>query len=137
MSQNRSSAVMAQRVEPHDSLDDFPTPPWAVRAMLEQVFGDYGAEHLTCWEPAANRGYMVRPLQERFRAVFGSDVHDYGAGFGVRDLVRGQYDPKASSATSYAWFVWRRTPTTGKQTIVRWIPPGTRARLEREEDYAQ
>lgn len=29
MSQNISHAVMAQRVEALDSLDDFPTPPWA------------------------------------------------------------------------------------------------------------
>ena len=61
MSQNRSPAVMAQRAEPHDSLDDFPTPPWAVRAMLEHVFGDYGADHLTCWEPAAVSRYELEP----------------------------------------------------------------------------
>jgi hypothetical protein len=35
VSQNRSSAVMQQRSEPHDSLDDFPTPPWATRALCE------------------------------------------------------------------------------------------------------
>jgi hypothetical protein len=33
VTQNRSSAVMQQRSEPHDSLDDFPTPPWATRAL--------------------------------------------------------------------------------------------------------
>jgi hypothetical protein len=37
MAQNTSSAVMAQRVEPHDSLDDFPTQPWATRALCEHV----------------------------------------------------------------------------------------------------
>lgn len=36
MTQNTSHAVMAQRVEAHDSLDDFPTPPWATRALLER-----------------------------------------------------------------------------------------------------
>lgn len=35
MSQNCSSAVMQQRSEPRDSLDDFPTPPWATRALCE------------------------------------------------------------------------------------------------------
>ncbi len=35
--QNRSSAVMQQRSEPHDSLDDFPTPPWATRALCEYI----------------------------------------------------------------------------------------------------
>jgi hypothetical protein len=28
---------MAQRVEPKDSADDFPTPPWATRALLEHA----------------------------------------------------------------------------------------------------
>ncbi|MGH8525505.1 MAG: SAM-dependent methyltransferase, partial [Gammaproteobacteria bacterium] len=31
--QNTSHAVMAQRLEPKDSFDDFPTPPWATRAL--------------------------------------------------------------------------------------------------------
>ena len=35
MAQNTSHAVMAQRIEPADSLDDFPTPPWATRALLK------------------------------------------------------------------------------------------------------
>ena len=39
MSQNRSSAVMQQRSEPHDSLDDFPTPPWATRALCQHLQG--------------------------------------------------------------------------------------------------
>ncbi len=39
MSQNRSSAVMQQRSEPPDSLDDFPTPPWATRAICEFLKG--------------------------------------------------------------------------------------------------
>jgi hypothetical protein len=34
--QNTSYAVMAQRIEAQDSLDDFPTPPWA-RALKEHI----------------------------------------------------------------------------------------------------
>lgn len=41
--QNTSHAVMAQRIEAKDSLDDFPTPPWATRALIEHVIGDKGA----------------------------------------------------------------------------------------------
>lgn len=90
--QNRSSAVMQQRTEPHDSLDDFPTPPWATRALCE--FLRHGAPSLpldtfTCREPAANRGHMVKPLSEYFRSVDASDVHDYGAGFPVSDYLFG------------------------------------------------
>lgn len=76
--QNRSHAVMAQRHEVHDSLDDFPTPPWATRALCEHVIGAEGLKRATCWEPACNRGHMVDPLGEYFYAVWASDVHDYG-----------------------------------------------------------
>ena len=91
MTQNRSSAVMQQRVEPHDSLDDFPTPPWATRALCEWIKDRSlpPINCLSCREPAANRGHMVRPLREYFDIVFGSDVHDYGAGFPVRDYLFG------------------------------------------------
>lgn len=74
-----SSAVMAQRKEPHTSLDFFPTPPWATRALCE-FLGRQHIEHLTCWEPACGEGHMARPLIEYFRYVFCSDVHDYGFG---------------------------------------------------------
>ncbi|TQD37455.1 hypothetical protein ACTTAK_06570 [Rhodobacter capsulatus] len=90
MSANTSPAVMAQRKEPHDSLDDFPTQPWATRALLEWLKA--GGEDLSlcaCREPAANRGHMVRPLQEYFGVVHASDVHNYGAGFEVNDYLFG------------------------------------------------
>jgi hypothetical protein len=35
--QNTSHAVMAQRIEAADSPDDFPTPPWATRGLMEYV----------------------------------------------------------------------------------------------------
>lgn len=91
MTQNRSSAVMQQRSEPHDSLDDFPTPPWATRALcefLEEWCGE-SLEYLSVREPAANRGHMVRPLLEYFGEVNASDVHDYGAGYRVEDYLFG------------------------------------------------
>ena len=87
MSQNRSSAVMQQRSEPHDSLDDFPTPPWATRALCERL------GPITCVqsvrEPAANRGHMVKPLAEYFYKVEASDIHDYGVGFPQQDYLFG------------------------------------------------
>ena len=94
MSQNRSSAVMQQRSEPHDSLDDFPTPPWATRALCEWLGHNWCPEpedwpSFTVREPAANRGHMVRPLREYFGEVLASDVHDYGAGFPVSDYLFG------------------------------------------------
>lgn len=79
--QNTSHAVMAQRHESPDSLDDFPTPPWATRNFLENILG--GREELAelrCLEPACNRGHMVRPLKEFFQDVEASDIFDYGFG---------------------------------------------------------
>lgn len=95
MTQNRSSAVMQQRSEPHDSLDDFPTPPWATRALCEHllVAGRQNLGGMVVCEPAANRGHMVRPLSEYFGRVVASDVHDYGAGFAVRDYLLADLEP--------------------------------------------
>jgi hypothetical protein len=89
VSQNTSSAVMQQRSEPHDSLDDFPTPPWATRALLEYLSDVEGEDfsRMVCREPAANRGHMVKPLREYFATVEASDAHDYGAGFPVADYL--------------------------------------------------
>lgn len=80
--QNKSHAVMAQRTEEADSLDDFPTPPWATRALLEHVIGGGtpSLAQLTCLEPACGVGHMAKVLAEYFRAVTCYDIHDYGFG---------------------------------------------------------
>ncbi|MDZ4761223.1 MAG: SAM-dependent methyltransferase [Alphaproteobacteria bacterium] len=88
--QNTSHAVMAQRTEPKRSLDDFPTPPWATRALLEHAVGTTGLKRLTCLEPACNRGFMAEPLSEYFKSVKASDVFDYGYG-AVSDFLDGAY----------------------------------------------
>ena len=85
--QNKSSAVMQRDHEPHDSLGDFPTPCWATRALCEWLGPTTMTE--TVREPAANRGHMVAPLSEYFYEVEASDIHDYGAGFPVRDYLFG------------------------------------------------
>ncbi len=88
--QNTSSAVMAQRQNSFDSADDFPTPPYATRALLEYLaqFGCWSRGTLggSAWDPAANRGHMVRVLVEYFSQVRASDLHDYGAGFAIEDF---------------------------------------------------
>lgn len=205
MTQNTSHAVMAQRVEPIDSLDDFPSPPWSVRALCEQIIpkGYLGGSVL---EPAANRGYLVKGLKDYFETIDGSDIHDYGAGFPVADflqgkiskeydwkitnppfnraaefvkrgcevasfgvavlvraswlegqkryaglfkinppsivaqfvervpMVKGRCDPKASTATAYAWVVWIDGYHSTPRTDYRWIEP-CRKKLERPGDY--
>jgi hypothetical protein len=85
--QNKSHAVMAQRAEAMDSLDDFPTPPWATRALLEHVLKGRQLSDLTCLEPACGVGHMAKVLDEYFGEVQSSDVHDYGYG-AVRDYLK-------------------------------------------------
>lgn len=207
MTQNRSTAVMQRRIEAHDSLDDFPTQPWATRAVCEALVAQALIDpQMVAREPAANRGFMVRPLQEFFSSVEGADVFDYGAGFPVVDylfgadpapvdwtfcnppfrlaqqfidralrtsrigvamivrsaftegvdrhatlyqvrppsfifqhvervpMVKGRCDPKASTATSYCWLVWRVADGTAADTRFRWLGP-CRKRLEKTTDY--
>lgn len=81
--QNTSSAVMAQRREPRDALDDFPTHPFAVRALVEDVLaglvgGLDALAGMTVAEPACNRGYMARTLGEYCARVEAADIADYG-----------------------------------------------------------
>lgn len=225
-----AGAVMARRIEPPSSLDFFPTPPWATRALCEHVLFDDGwyakhlfeqpidapAVNLTCWEPACGEGHMVAPLKEYFYSVVGTDVHDYGRGFDVGSftgfgtdravvrfgskkpdwiisnppfklgtefieraleqtgfgvamfmrsvfiesaerfalfkkhpltvfapfaervcLTKGRWDPKGSTATSYAWFVWIKAGTAARIPRVVIIPPGRKAALTKPEDITQ
>jgi hypothetical protein len=203
--QNTSHAVMAQRFEAKDSLDDFPTPPWATRALLEHVIPDNHLARRAVWETACGEGHMAKVLKEYFGRVDASDIFPYGYGevmdflapHVVRDtdwiitnppfrlaerfalkalsltrkgvallvrtvfiesvgrherlfskfkpafvaqftervaMVRGRLDPKASTATGYAWIVWTKLPTSKTQLV--WIPP-CRKRLERQADYSQ
>ena len=207
-------AVQAHRHEPPDSLDDFPTPPWATRALFEYVLPacDIDAAPLTVWEPACGRGLMAFVIAEYARRCIASDVHDYGYRSGsVHDYIgsftgegpdtapappgidaiitnppfrladafmrralsiadfcalllptrysegvaryrnvfephppaiigyfvervpmhRGRWVPHGSTATAYAWFVWRRD---GKRFPSLWIPPGQRQSLTRDDD---
>ncbi len=94
MAANTSSAVMQQRTEDKDSLDDFPTPPWAVRAVCKYLTEKENEPLHQCVvrEPAANRGYMVRPLSEYFKTVEASDIFDYGKGFPTKDFLYGDLE---------------------------------------------
>lgn len=208
-----STAVMARRIEAPDSLDFFPTPPWATRALVDDVMIFEGQRtRPSIWEPAAGAGHMAEVLREYARggAAFCSDVHNYGKGYHVgsfvgegadvvrtecnqfdwiitnppfnlalefaqrgiaetqrgvallvrsvwaeggeryRELfsktpptiiaqfcervpmVKGRWDPAAATATSYAWFIWKKP--LGINTEFRWIPPGARQRNSRPDD---
>lgn len=98
--QNTSHAVMAQRVEPKDSPDDFPTPPWATRGLLEHIIDHTESlTHLTCLEPACGAGHMAKVLKEYFAEVQSSDAFTYGYG-AVRDFIEEPY-----KASSFDWVI--------------------------------
>ncbi len=82
---------MSQRTEAADSPDDFPTPPWATRALMEYVLGGKSATgHLTCLEPACGAGHMSKVLGDYFSEVTNSDIEYYGVGY-VRDFLSHPY----------------------------------------------
>lgn len=92
LQQNTSHAVMAQRSEAKDSLDDFPTPPWATRALLEHVIEERAElSQLSCLEPACGVGHMAKVLQEYFGEVRAADLYPYGYG-AVRDYLTYPYE---------------------------------------------
>jgi hypothetical protein len=49
-------------------------------------------------------------------------------------IVKGRVDPKATTATGYAWLVWDKLASENSR--IAWIPP-SRRRLERPTDYGR
>lgn len=84
------SAVMASRRAPSiaSRLNFFPTPPWAMRALLHEVLLRrliLKFRPRSAWEPACGAGHCAIPLAEVFDQVYATDVHDWGFG-AARDL---------------------------------------------------
>jgi hypothetical protein len=106
-----SPAVMARRVESRGSLDDFPTPPWAARALAAHVIPQSCRGSLV-WEPACGRGHMARALADDWPFVIASDVADYSAESvwsrgGERHLLGDFLDPAflPEAASAVDWVV--------------------------------
>jgi hypothetical protein len=53
-------AVSDRRIEPKDSRDELPNPPWATRALLEYVIDKASVASLTCLEPACGAATWPR-----------------------------------------------------------------------------
>lgn len=89
-------AVMAQRIEPADSLDFFPTPPWGTRTFARHVLPVLwpwpDACKASAWDPACGQGHMALALAEDFARVEASDIFDYGFG-GVSDFLHPDLAP--------------------------------------------
>lgn len=81
-------AIMGSRAEPDDSLDYFPTPPWATRVLVEVVLARLGVSDLdNVFEPACGEGHIAEVLREYCEDVSASDVFDYGYG-SVQDFLK-------------------------------------------------
>jgi hypothetical protein len=114
--QNTSHAVMSQRSEDRDSLDDFPTPPWATRAFVRHILGEKKVAGDVVWEPACGRGHMAQVLGESFREVRSSDVYPYGYG-AVHDFVGGM-----APVGSVDWIITNPPFRLAEQFLERALP---------------
>jgi hypothetical protein len=86
---NGARSVMARRVEQRDSLDYFPTPPWATRALVERVLPHLGVgltRTNTVWECACGEGHMSEVLAE-YATVIASDIASYRPEQKVQDFL--------------------------------------------------
>ena len=71
---------------------------------------------------------------DRYRRLFRDQPPSMIAQFVERvPMVKGRWDPKASTATSYAWFVWRKADRS-RRCVYFWIPDGARMRHSRADD---
>lgn len=112
--QNKTHAVMAQRNEARDSADDFPTPPWATRALIEHVLDNRQTlPKKSCLEPACGAGHMARVLKEYFGTVLQSDAYDYGYG-AVRDFLTYPFEMNSSD-----WVITNPPFRLSEQFVIR------------------
>ena len=81
-------SIMSSRLEPGDSADLFPTPPWATRALMDCVLPHLGVELplRLVWEPACGFGHMAEVLCEYSRHVTATDKYEWGYGT-VKDFL--------------------------------------------------
>jgi hypothetical protein len=72
---------------------------------------------------------------KRYTEIYRDNPPTIVAPFAERvPMVMGRCDPKASTATAYAWLVWEKQPKIPGSTRLIWIPP-CRKTLERSGDY--
>ena len=111
--QNTSHAVMAQRIEPKDSPDDFPTPPWATRGLIEHIIKKDDLQDLSCLEPACGAGHMAKVLKEYFGDVTSADAYDYGYG-DVQDFLTSRQAPG-----SFDWVITNPPFRLAEEFVIR------------------
>lgn len=116
--QNVSDAVMAQRGTSTNDLDDFPTPPWATRALCEYLLPGKLDE---CLEPAAGRGYMAATLEEYFTRVAAHDIEDYSY-ISLKHRACIDFLNHPWHAGTYDWVITNPPFKLGEQFINKALP---------------
>jgi hypothetical protein len=211
-----SYSVVNQRIESEQALDTYWTPPWATRALCEEVLPAMGTSlrGKTVWDPCCGMHHMSDVLAEYVGngSVYATDIADhnmdhpvydyltapYNFGFnwivmnppfklglefvqkalleasqGVAALLRtnwveggeryhtlfkvlpptriaffservpmhrGRWEPNGSTATSYSWFVWTKSPIGlfrsewDEPDAPLWIAPHCRKLYTRPDD---
>src|ERR1044072_1346920 len=86
-----SRVVAPTRVEPKDSKDYAPTPPWATRALAGIVLPQISVslDGLLLEEPACGEGHIAEVLRECSDRVTATDLHEYGYGPSGVDFLKG------------------------------------------------
>ena len=61
-----------------NSLDNYPTPPWATRALIHHVLEHGEIEGELVLDPCVGAGHMAKILEQHSSKVHAVDVLDYG-----------------------------------------------------------
>ena len=102
---NGARAIMGSRQEPDDSLDFFPTPPFATRALIDVVFPYLGIRRIgSAFEPACGKGHLAEVLREYCADVRASDAFDYGYG-DVADFLGDYGDVLLAAGGAPDWVI--------------------------------
>ena len=128
---------MNQRREAKDSLDFFPTPPWAARALCRFLMTHYNErlDRLNVWEPACGEHDLARGLQDYFNRVILSDVAPYAGGHDVVDFLfpndyRAHWiitNPPYRLALEFALTALRKTSNVALLVRTTWLAGQERA----------
>lgn len=99
------------------------------------------ADFLRSAWPRARRGVaLLCRLQwlegvDRYELLFREGLLSVLAPFAERvPMTKGRWDPAASTATAYAWFVFLKWGDRATAPKILPIPPGAKARLHRDDD---
>ena len=126
--------------DPHDFLNDAPlcrpewiitNPPFNLACEFILHAFDLASEGVamlarTTW--IEGKGRYEKLFRDRPPTIYAPFVERV-------PMVKGRWDPVASTTTSYAWFIWRNG--VSGSTRVLWIPPGCRRELARPDDVAR